>query len=501
VGAFQELGLSADVVAGLDRLGFQRPTSIQRAAIPVLRRGSNAVIHAASGAGVTAAYGLPLADRLHELGLKNTVQALVVTPTDERASAIALELGQLGRAMDVRVSVLAPSWNRTATILVVPAQEVLPLMQTSALKLDDLAALVVHDVSVMLSLGQADALESLMQSVPRDAQRILISSEINSTVDKFVEAHARKALHVPSRPFVQDRHASAPTPSVYLEYRVLNGAAAREAVAHAVADSEKPVVVFSRHETDRASLDEELKLRGLQADTRLYGGAGSTGNAIGLGAPFDAESLSAAFSRGGRIVVEAKELHHLKQIAQQSQVGLRAVGEHDTTDRTGIAPFRDAIRRAMEEEDVEAALLVIEPLFSEFSAAEVAAAATALLRKRTVPAAAPASPVQRANAPASSAPPAFAKLFLSVGSKDTITAREIVGSITGEAGVSGDQIGKVEIRDTFSVVEVSADVAERVIRSLNGTSMRGRSLRVDYDRKPSTQRRPMPARRSGPPKQ
>ena len=84
---------------------------------------------------------------------------------------------------------------------------------------------------------------------------------------------------------------------------------------------------------------------------------------------------------------------------------------------------------------------------------------------------------------------------------DTITARELVGAITGEAGVAGDQIGKVEIRDTFSVVEVSSEVAERVIRSLNGTSLRGRSLRVDYDRKPATQRRTLPARRTRPPRQ
>jgi ATP-dependent RNA helicase DeaD len=52
--------------------------------------------------------------------------------------------------------------------------------------------------------------------------------------------------------------------------------------------------------------------------------------------------------------------------------------------------------------------------------------------------------------------------------------------------VKGEQVGRIDIRDSFSVVEVDASVADRVIRALNGTTMRGRSLRVDYDRKTST---------------
>ena len=60
---------------------------------------------------------------------------------------------------------------------------------------------------------------------------------------------------------------------------------------------------------------------------------------------------------------------------------------------------------------------------------------------------------------------------------------DIVGAITGEAGIRGDEVGKVEIRDTFSVVEVVNSAADRVIRTLNGTTMKNRSLRVDYDRK------------------
>ncbi|MEX2281062.1 MAG: DEAD/DEAH box helicase [Gemmatimonadota bacterium] len=493
MGAFQELGLSADVVSGLDRLGYVRPTAIQRAAIPVLRRGGNALIHAASGAGVTGAYGLALIDRLRELGEIETVRALVVTPTAERASAIALELGQLGQSAGVRAAVLGPAWSKAAAIVVVPAHDILPLMQSSVLKLDDLAALVLHDASTLLELGAGDALDSLMPAVPRGAQRIVVTTELNPAIEKLADAHARKALHIPPRPADGDPQGGE---SGTLEYEVTNPSGAREAVAERVAGSASKVV-YCRRESDRAALEEELALRGLRAAVRLYVDAESDEPSLGLGAPFDAETFRTAFGAGGLVVIALGELPHLKHLAVQTRTGLRVAATRAAPEQAGLESFRESIRRALREEDVDAQLLVIEPLLAEFSAAEVAAAVTSLLRKRT--AVAPAAADR--TAPTGSAPPAFAKLFLSIGSRDTISAREIVGAITGEAGVAGDQIGKVEIRDTFSVVEVAAEVAERVIRSLNGTSLRGRSLRVDYDRKPSTQRRVMPVRRTRPPRQ
>ncbi len=62
---------------------------------------------------------------------------------------------------------------------------------------------------------------------------------------------------------------------------------------------------------------------------------------------------------------------------------------------------------------------------------------------------------------------------------------DLVGAITGEAGITGEDVGRIDIRDTFSIVEVAAESAERVIQALNGVTLKGRSLRVDYDRKPT----------------
>jgi ATP-dependent RNA helicase DeaD len=101
-------------------------------------------------------------------------------------------------------------------------------------------------------------------------------------------------------------------------------------------------------------------------------------------------------------------------------------------------------------------------------------------------------------APAGAPPTTYARLFVSVGKRDGARPGDLVGAIAGESGIPGGKIGRIEIRDTFSIVEVEADVAERVVRAVNGTTIKGRAARVDYDRdrvappRPSGARRPRP---------
>ena len=492
--AFQELGLSGPLLEEIRRLGYRRPTAIQRAAVPVLRRGGNVVLHAAGGAGATAAYGMGLVERLQSAGTDTTLRALVLTPTEERAATVARELGRLGQAVGVRAIVQAPAWAGAAPIVVVPASRVLSLVQASTLKLDDLLAFVIDDLSAILALGGAASLDVLLPTIPRDAQRIFVTSALSPEIEKLAEAHARRALHIPARPAVPDEVPIAPAPSKTIEFRVVSGDAGLQALAGVVAAAEEAVAVFARKDSHQEILREELSLRGLKADVELYGAAEpGARRAVGYGAPFDAETMSSSFPAGGIIVIDARELAHLRAIARQANIALKA-GPHVSAQSGALERFLETIRRALREEDIEAQLLVIDPLLQEHSAAEVAAAATALLRRRT-PAAPPPSP-EISEAPVQQSP--LVKLFISVGQRDGIAPREIVGAITGEAGIKGDQVGRIDIRDTFSIVEVAAEVAERVIRALNGTSLRGRSMRVDFDRRTGTPRRALPTRRTRP---
>jgi ATP-dependent RNA helicase DeaD len=189
------------------------------------------------------------------------------------------------------------------------------------------------------------------------------------------------------------------------------------------------------------------------------------------------------------VLIEPRELPHIREIARQA--GLRAVALPLPVDRSvanqQLTAFREQVRTAIRSEDLMAQLLVLEPLFEEASAAEVAAALASLLRRRPEQAPTPARaeaaaiPQARASEPGP-APATWARLFVGIGSRDDVRPGDLVGALAGEAGIQGSRIGKIEIRDNFSIVEVQAEFADRVIQAVNGTTIKGRSVRADYDR-------------------
>ena len=186
------------------------------------------------------------------------------------------------------------------------------------------------------------------------------------------------------------------------------------------------------------------------------------------------------------ILVRSRELLHLRDLSTRTGYRLVPAREAIPTRVAGeLDRLRDLIERALKEEELAPHYLALEPLFQDYSPGEVAAAALVLLQKKqelskrsgTDPVASPEE--KRGSGPA---PKTWVRLFVGVGEKEEIGPGDLLGAIAGEAGVDGSQVGKIEIRETFSIVEVVSEVADRVIKGLNGTTIRGRSVRCDYDR-------------------
>ena len=500
-----DLGIHEQLVAAAAAQGIVEATALQAASTPVLRRGGNAVLNASSGAGITAAWGLPLFDRLlqQEAGAEGP-RALVLAPTEERASRLAYALARFGAPVGLRTRALGSGWNRSAPadVLVATPQAALDAVEHSALKLDALVAAVLTEFDVMHKLGGTDAVDTLSALLPRDAQRVVTAAEISDVVEHYIEGHVRRALIIPARAADTRERDSVPATTGTVAFAIAPDEHKEEILVRLLdGRTEARPIVVTRSELGADQLQAALALRGFETGGPATGGvrveaapnAPATGANISYDVPFDAEMLRALHRSGGVVLAAPREMPHLRRIAAEAGLALQAERvEPHATDALG--EYRRTIKLAVHNEDIDAQLAVLDPLFQEFSAAEVAAALSALLRRRT-----PATPVRPA---AAAAPPvagvqsggAAARLFISLGAKDNIRPADLVGAITNEAGVKGDQVGKIDIRETFSVVEIDSAVADRVIRALNGTTVRGRSVRVDYDRKGA----PAPPRRSAP---
>ena len=159
--------------------------------------------------------------------------------------------------------------------------------------------------------------------------------------------------------------------------------------------------------------------------------------------------------------------------------------------------IRTALAGLIGAGDLDRELLALGPLFDRYDPAEVAAAAVraaqlGALGGRAAESAAPAP--DTGGGAAGATVQAYAKVWIGAGRKDNVRPGDLVGAIVGETKVAADRIGKIEVRELYSLVEVRAEDAERVVGALTGATMRGRRLTAHIDRGPG------PSRPGRPPK-
>lgn len=495
---FDDLNIAPELASGAQDSGWRAPAGLQNDATPAIRRGNNLVLHGSAGSGAVGAYGLGILDRLiREEVEPGDPSALVLVPDARAAAAVALSLARLARPGGLRVRALGRGWTSgPAHVLVAPVEGALAAVRSSDLKLERAVALVIDGADLMVGTPQWPQLETLMDAVPGAAQRVLVTGRFDDAIDRFVHGHLRKAMTIPPRA----EPGETATEGAGFRYAVVSEADKPAAAVHFLSDLDDDQVAVICRSAERVELlMSELGARGAldpasesprvvvlpsdEADRRSV-----QAGVLSYDVPFDSAELEALHRRGGAVLVTPRERAHLLRIAERARLPARAV-PIPAEPETRVEAFRERIREAARG-DLTPELALLQPLMAEIPAAVVAAAAIRLTRTAASgdreAILSPASGPARTGSASAAPPPdagAWVRLFLGIGSRDAAGPGDILGAITGEAGVSGDQVGKIEIRESHSTVEVESGVAARVIQALNGRSLRGRSLRVDYDRK------------------
>lgn len=492
--SFEGLGLAPELVEALAAEGIEQPTAFQRDAIPVIRRGNSLVAAAGPGAGTLVAYGTGLLDRLDPGG--DGPSGLVIAPTTEAAGELAESLARLAQGTGHAVAALDGSWAlpERADLLFTTATALEAALARSGLTLEGVRALVIDGGGA--GLDPADV-ERLLAIVPSDAQRIVVSLPVSDELEHLAGERMPKAVHVPPRP-VDATARDGPDRGV-LTYAVAGPDKTGELlrlVAGALHGDARHALIYFSSEDRAADVGDYLTLRGfvagapgdpsvpvwLAVDPLAGRGAAlaeeaGTVLALSFDVPGDPDALDRRHGGGlgGTILALPREVAHLRQSAQVAGYRLKP----STTDSGALEGALEALRArvaaAAEEHDLGPYFLVLEPLLERYSAAELAAASLALLQRGT--ANAPAEPAADTKAPQS-----LVRLFVSLGSRDGVRPGDLLGTLAGESGVDGGRFGRIEIRESFSLVEVEESAAETVIKAVNGVTIRGRSTRVDYDR-------------------
>lgn len=504
--SFEDLGVGPELIEALAAEGIERPTPLQETAMPVLRRGNNVVLAAGPGSGTLVAWGVPTLDGLDREGVGPA--CLVLTPTDAVAADLARSLARLAGAVGHGVAALGSPWalpSRARIVMGTP-EAVVEAARAKEISLDGIECLVVDQAEKLEAMDRFPAVERVLEYLSRDGQRIVTALPVTDGVSDFVERHVRRAATIPSKvPEAGSPEASLKRGSI--RFRVVQSDREQgvlATVAELLAADARHVLVFCRSEDRAADVGDYLTLHGYLAsapgDTNapvwlgvnaLEARAAAEGiegvAVVSCDAPVGPDELDRrhGIADDGVVVIVPREIPHIRDVARRTGYSVAPLPLKATSKSAGLDQLRDRLARAIEEEDVDAYSLVLEPLFEQYDAAQVAAAATALLRKKM-----PDTPEPTASAAdtAVRSAPAWVRLFMSVGERDGLTPGDLLGAITGEAGVDGDKVGRIEIKESHSLVDVEESIAKRVIQAVNGTTISGRSVRADVDR----------PRRSGP---
>jgi len=543
---FSALNLSEALVAAVTALGYEEPTPVQRETIPLLLSGRDMLAQAATGTGKTAAFALPMLQRLAAAPpSRRRTRGLILVPTRELAMQVAEAIHKYARGSGVGVVPVyggasmgqqVRALERGTDIVVATPGRAHDHIRRGSLDLALLEILVLDEADEMLDMGFAEDLDAILNATPVDRQTALFSATMPPRILSIAQTH----LKDPHRVVVaREKPAAGKLPRVrQLAYVVAR--AHKPAALQRVLDIESPTsaLVFCRTRVEVDSLVETLTAHGYRAEA-LHGGMQQrqrdavmnrfrTGKAdLVIATDVAARGLDVAqlshvlnydlpsapdvyvhrIGRTGRAgregtaitLVEPREHRHVRSIEavtkQRIEVGQLPTVADLRAKRLEL--MRASLREQLLGGDFDDVRVVIESLAEEFDVVDVAAAAVKLAHAATdVDRDLDIPEPPRAERPAVGRGPGgpprasrgrrgggdFATIFVGAGREAGIRPADLVGAITGEAGISSRELGAIEIADRFSLVEVPQDRVDQIVAALKNATLRGQKVRVRRDR-------------------
>src|ERR1700678_1636854 len=557
---FRDLALSEAVLRAVTDVGYESPSPIQDATIPVLMSGVDMLGQAQTGTGKTAASALPALTKI-DLS-RHEPQVLVLVPTRELALQVSEAFQRYaahlkgfhvlpiygGQSYQPQLNAL----RRGVHVVVGTPGRVIDHMNRGTLKLTGLTLLVLDEADEMLRMGFIDAVESILEQTPPQRQVALFSATIPAPIRRIAAKHLRTPVEVT----IKSKTSTAT--NIRQRYWMVSGMHKLDALTRILeAETFDGMLVFTRTKQATVELAEKLEARGFAAAplngdiaqplrertvARLKAGqidilvatdvaargldVDRISHVVNYDVPYDTESYVHRIGRTGRagrtgeaiLFIAPRERNMLRAIERATRQVIEPMNlpSVDAVNTLRIAKFKQRIAESVAKGDGNLYRPVLEQLETESGMAliDIAAALASLsqgctplllAQKAERPAAqerpaehepaatqerpaAPERPVgrepsrardsHREERPRKSGPAQMETFRIEVGSVHGIKPGNIVGAIANEAGIEGVHIGRVDIREDHSFVDLPEGMPKQIFKDLQKVRVVGRELRI-----------------------
>jgi ATP-dependent RNA helicase DeaD len=557
---FADLNLSEPLLRVLNELGYESPSPIQAATIPILLANRDVLGQAQTGTGKTAAFALPI---LARIDIKQTApQALVLAPTRELAIQVAEAFQRYathipgfhvlpiygGQSYGPQLSAL----RRGVHVVVGTPGRVIDHLEKNSLDLSHIKTLVLDEADEMLRMGFIDDVETILQKTPESRQTALFSATMPSAIKRIAQTYLRK----PAEVTIAAKTGTAD--NIRQRYWLVSGMHKLDALTRILeAETFDGMIIFSRTKLGTEELASKLQARGFSAaaingdivqqqrertiqqlkdgriDILVATDVAARGldverisHVINYDVPHDPESYTHRIGRTGRagrsgeaiLFITPREKNLLKAIerATRQPVSLLELPSIQAVNDVRIAKFKDQISDTLSTGGLEIFQSLIEDYEREknIPAVEIAAALAKMARgdvpllldknKREPQGERSRSDDKPARAGKFDRPEhgdrgerpdrferherkdraaavGMGTFRIEVGHAHGVKPGNIVGAIANEAGLDAKNIGRIEIYDDYSVLDLPDDMPTELLEHLKTVWVAGQQLRISRD--------------------
>ena len=516
---FGELELDKKIVTALTDMGFEEPSPIQAATIPLVLEGNDVIGQAQTGTGKTAAFGIPLVQAITDF---KHIQALIMTPTRELAIQVAEEVGKIGRTRRVRalpvyggqpIERQIRALRNNVQIVIGTPGRLIDHINRGTIRLDHIKFLVLDEADEMLDMGFVDDIEEIMRSLPAERQTLLFSA----TMPRPILSLTKKYMKAPKNVTISKEELTVPL----IEQYYFETKDKIEGLCRLLdAEIDGKLIIFCRTKKGVDDLSIALSSRGYMAeglhgdlsqnqrdrvmkkfregavDVLIATDVAARGidvdnitHVINFDIPQDPESYVHRIGRTGRAgntgvamtFITPREFRQLKLIERTVKTKIHR--RQLPTAANVIERQRDQIiskmQTVLELNAYHDYMPIAESLLDDYSAEEVAAAALKLMQEGIKALEAPQEDILSKDLRNTGGRPGMVRLFINIGRSQKIMVKDIVSTIAIEADIPARDIGLINIYDKFTFVEVPEDVAEKVIGAMNKNFIKGYKVNIE----------------------
>lgn len=521
---FEELCLTNEIYRAVKDMGFEVASPIQAKSIPVMRKGCDLIGQAQTGTGKTAAFGIPLLEKIDPKNKK--LQAIVLCPTRELAIQVADEIRNLakylhgikilpiygGQGIEKQIRSLK---SGTQIVIGTPGR-VMDHMRRKTIKMDHVHTVVLDEADEMLNMGFREDIEFVLSNVPEERQTVLFSATMPKPIMEITKEFQKNAEYIK---VVQKELTVPKIEQYYFEVKQKN----KEEVLSRLLDiySPKLSVVFcnTKKQVDllvtallgrgyfAAALHGDLKQE--QRDRVMQGfRAGKTDILVATDVAargIDVDEVEAVFNydlpqdeeyyvhrigrtgRAGRegrafSFVTGREIYKLKDIMRycKTKIYAQKIPSLNDVANTKMETLMDDIEQIIEKEDLNKMLSVIENRIntSDYTAMEMAAA----LLKHCCGLTDSDKEEEKFDlefGDTGAEETGMVRLFINIGKKQKARPGDILGAIAGESGMDGDLVGTIDMFDKYTFVEVPREHAKKVLKAMKNVKIKGKTVAVE----------------------